>query len=42
MTRQDYDRKDLEYRSMGYALASQKQFKDCSGSDRVQATWLKR
>ena len=42
MTRQDYERRDQEYRSKGYALESVKHFKDCSGIDRYQATWLKR
>jgi len=42
MTRQDYERRDREYRSRGYALESLKYFRDCSGIDRYQATWLKR
>jgi len=42
MTRQDYERRDQEYRSKGYVLQSAKHFKDCSGTDRYQATWLKR
>ena len=42
MTRQDYDRRNHEYPTKGYALGSVNQFKDCSGIDRYQATWLKR
>ncbi len=42
LTRQDYARRDQEYRTKGYTLESVKQFKDCSGIDRYQATWLKR
>ena len=42
MTRQDYARRNQEYPSKGYSLGSVKHFKDCSGTDRYQATWLKR
>lgn len=42
MTRQDYDRSNQEYGSKGYSLGSVKQFRDCSGIDRYQATWIKR
>jgi polyglycine hydrolase-like protein len=42
MTRQDYDRRNQEYPSKGYALGSVRHFKDCSGLDRYQATWLRR
>lgn len=42
MTRQDYERRDQEYRSKDFAPGPLKQFKDCSGVDRYQATWLKR
>jgi hypothetical protein len=42
MTRQDYDRRNQEYGSKGYALGPVKHFKDCSGIDRYQATWLRR
>ena len=42
MTKQDYDRSNQEYPSKGHSLESVKQFKDCSGTDRYQATWLKR
>ncbi|TSA44525.1 MAG: hypothetical protein D4R56_07040, partial [Deltaproteobacteria bacterium] len=42
MTKQDYDRRNQEYPSKGYSLGSVKHFKDCSGIDRYQATWLKR
>ncbi len=42
MTRQDYDRRNQEYSSKGYSLESVNHFKDCSGIDRYQATWLKR
>ena len=42
MTRQDYERRSQEYHSNGYALESLKHFKDCSGNDMYQATWLKR
>jgi Ni/Co efflux regulator RcnB len=42
MTREDYDRRNQEYPSKGYSLGSVKHFKDCSGIDRYQATWLKR
>ncbi len=42
MTRQDYERRDQEYRSKDFAPGPLRQFKDCSGVDRYQATWLKR
>ena len=42
MTLQNYELKDKEYRSQGYTLESVKHFKDCSGIERYQATWLKR
>lgn len=42
MTERDYERREQEYRSRGYALETVKHFKDCSGADRFQATWLKR
>jgi hypothetical protein len=42
MTLPSYELKDQEYRSQGYSLESAKHFKDCSGIERYQATWLKR
>ncbi|MBI2317731.1 MAG: hypothetical protein HYU75_12225 [Betaproteobacteria bacterium] len=42
MSRENYDRKNQEYRAKGYSLESLKQFKDCSDVERYQATWLKR
>lgn len=42
MTREGYDRRNQEYGVQGYSLASLKQFSDCSGIDRYQATWVKR
>jgi len=42
MTGRDYERREQEYRSRGYALETVKHFKDCSGADRYQATWLRR
>ncbi len=42
MTMQDYDLRNQEYSSKGYSLGSMKHFKDCSGIERYQATWLKR
>ena len=37
-----YERKNQEYVSSGYSLESLNKFKDCSGTDRYQATWFKR
>jgi len=42
MTRQDYDRRNGDYLAKGYSLGSLKHFRDCSGMERYQATWLKR
>ncbi len=36
-----YDSKNQEYTSKGYSLVFVTTFKDCSGVDRYQATWLK-
>jgi len=42
LTREGYDNKNREYTAQGYSLVSMKHFKDCSGVERYQATWLKR
>ncbi len=42
MTREGYDGRTQDYGGQGYSLVSLKQFRDCSGIDRYQATWLKR
>lgn len=42
LTRRDYERKSREYAASGYSLESTTQYTDCSGVEKVQATWLKR
>jgi hypothetical protein len=42
VTKEVYESKNQEYVSEGYSLESLYKFKDCSGTDRYQATWLKR
>ena len=42
LTKEGYDNKNREYSSKGYSLESLLNFKDCSGIERYQATWLKK
>ena len=42
MTKESYETRNQEYVSTGYILESVGKFKDCSGTERYQATWLKR
>jgi len=42
MTREGYDNKNREYVAQGFSLVSVKRFRDCSGVQRYQATWLRR
>jgi hypothetical protein len=41
MTKEFFENKKKE-NAMGYSLGRVNTFKDCSGEDRYQATWLKR
>lgn len=42
LTREGYDNKNREYVAQGFSLVSVKHFRDCSGVERYQATWLRR
>lgn len=42
MSREGYDNKNREYLAQGFSLVSVKHFRDCSGVERYQATWLRR
>ena len=42
MSKRDYERKRSEYAASGYSLESTTRYTDCSGAEKVQATWLKR
>ena len=41
ITKESFEVKNQEYISRGYSLVSLTTFKDCSGTERYQATWLK-
>jgi hypothetical protein len=41
MTKDLYEQKNQEYSAQGYSQEFETTFKDCSGQERYQATWLK-
>ena len=42
VTKQYYDQRNQQLIAQGYSLAFANSFKDCSGRERYQATWLKK
>ena len=42
LTKESYETRNQEYISKGYSLISITTFRDCSGTERYQATWFKK
>ncbi|MBI3370872.1 MAG: hypothetical protein HY017_03815 [Betaproteobacteria bacterium] len=42
ITRMNYERKNREYAASGFSLESTTQYTDCSGIEKVQATWVRK